>query len=40
MDACRTIIVAVLALIMLQLSERLSYDAGGWHLAAGATATA
>lgn len=40
MDVCRTIIVAMLALIMLQLSERLSYDAGGWHLAAAPVATA
>ena len=35
MDLCRTIIVAMLALIALQMSERLSYDrAHGLRLAA------
>lgn len=35
MDLCRTIITAMLACALLQMSERLSYDAGhGLRLAA------
>ena len=39
MDLCRTLIVAMLAVMMIQMSERLSYDAAhGLRLAAVATA--
>lgn len=34
MDLCRAVIVAVLSLALLQMSERLRYDAHGWTLAA------
>lgn len=35
MDLCRTLIVAALAAVMIQASERVSYDAGhGLRLAA------
>lgn len=41
MDLCRTIIVAALAVLLIQLSERLSYDSvHGLRLAAAPAATA
>jgi hypothetical protein len=41
MNLCRTIIVATLAVLLIQLSERLSYDSTqGLRLAAAPAATA
>lgn len=41
MDLCRTIIVAALAVLLIQLSERLSYDSErGLRLAAAPAAAA
>ena len=39
MDVCRTIVVVILALALLQMSQRVSYDGGGWQLAAAPVAT-
>lgn len=39
MDLCRTLIVAMLAVMMIQMSERVTYDADhGLRLAAVASA--
>ena len=38
-DVCRTIIVAMASLALLQMSARLSYGADGWRLAATSATT-